>query len=192
MANLELILASTSPARRALMDALGVRYQAVAPGVEEDVPAGTSPYQAVRLLAERKARAVAARHPEALVIGSDQLAVVDGEGLGKPPDRAAARSQLSRLVGRTHDIATGVCLVGPNVFASEVDVARITFHPIGAEELERYLDLEEWRGCAGGYRVESRGQALFAALEGDRTGVQGLPLLLLVKLLRSAGVRFFS
>ncbi len=192
MPALDLVLASTSPARRALMDALGLPYRVEAPGVDEDVPPGTPPADAVAVLAERKARAVAARHPEALVIGSDQLAVVDGKTLGKPPDLAAARAQLASLVGRTHEILTGVCVTGPGFFERAVDVAKITFHPVEAQELERYLALEEWRGCAGGYRVESAGQALFSRLEGDRTGVQGLPMLLLVAMLRRAGVTFFQ
>ncbi len=174
------------------MDALSLPYRVEAPGVDEDVPSGTAPHDAVALLAERKARAVAQRHPAALVLGSDQLAVVDGRALGKPVDRAAARAQLASLVGRTHEIATGVCLVGPGVFERAVDVARIAFHAVDAVELERYLDLEEWRGCAGGYRVESAGQGLFASLEGDRTGVQGLPMLLVVAMLRRAGVAFFT
>jgi septum formation protein len=190
--NVDLVLASTSPARRALMDALGVRYRVEAPGVDEDVPPGTSGQDAVALLAERKAAAVAGRNPGALVIGSDQLAVVEGRVLGKPADRDAARGQLSSLVGRTHEILTGVCVTGPAFFERAVDVARITFHAVDAQELERYLDLEEWRGCAGGYRVESAGQALFASLEGDRTGVQGLPMVLLVAMLRRAGVAFFA
>ncbi|MFZ5470038.1 MAG: Maf family protein [Myxococcota bacterium] len=187
----ELLLASTSPARVALMDALGLPYRAVAPQVEEDVPSGTSAQQTVALLAERKARAVHARFPRALVIGADQLAVAGGRVLGKPQTRAEAREQLSLLVGKSHDILTGVCVVGEGFFACEVDVAHITFHPVGEQELQRYLDLEEWKGCAGGYRVEGAGQALFSKLEGDRTGVQGLPMLRLVRLLREAGVELF-
>lgn len=186
-----LILASTSPARRALMDALRLPYLAVPPEVDEEVAPGTSAHAAVAQLAERKARAVHQRQPDALVIGADQLALVEGEALGKPPTRDAARAQLRRLLGRTHEIVTGLCLVGPGFFEAAVDVARIRLYAIDDEELERYLDLEEWRGCAGGYRVEEAGQALFESLEGDRTGVQGLPMLRLVSLLRKAGVRFF-
>lgn len=187
-----LILASTSSARRALMDALGVPYEAVAPGVDEDVPPGTSARDAVALLSFRKAQAVRARRPEALVLGADQLVAFGGQVLGKPADRDAARRQLGMLLGQTHEILTGLCLVGPGVDERTVDVARMTLFPLPAEELERYLDLEEWRGCAGGYRVESQGQALFSAIDGDRTSVQGLPMLPVVRMLRKAGVRFFD
>ncbi|MHB8878142.1 MAG: Maf family protein [Myxococcaceae bacterium] len=188
---LPLILASTSPARRALMDALGLPYRAVPPEVDEDVPRGTPPRRMVALLAEKKARAVHARFPGSLVIGADQLAVIGKRALGKPRDRAEARRQLRLLRTHPHEITTGLCVVGDHFFARAVDVARIRFHRISDEELERYLDLEEWRGCAGGYRVEAAGQALFESLTGDRTGVQGLPLIRLTAMLRRAGVEFF-
>jgi len=188
----ELVLASTSPARRALMDGLGLPYRAVAPGVDEDVPEGTQPAHAVALLAERKARAVAARCPGALVIGADQLVAFQGLTLGKPPDAAAARRQLKALRGTTHDILTGLCVVGPGFLVNELDVARLTVLPLSDAEVEGYLATGEWQGCAGGYRVEGRGQALFSRLDGDRTSIQGLPMQRVVRTLREAGVRFFE
>jgi septum formation protein len=188
-----LILASTSSARRALMDGLGLPYRAESPGVDEDVSPTLSAREAVQVLAARKARAVHARHPEAWVIGADQLVQVEGEVLAKPADRAAARRQLGKLLGHTHEICTGVCLVGPGGHIAEaLEVSRLTFYPVGPEELERYLDLGEWEGCAGSYRVEGAGQALLARLEGDRTNVQGLPMLTVVRMLREAGFRFFE
>jgi len=188
-----LILASTSSARRALMDGLGVPYRAESPGVDEDVSPTLSAREAVQVLALRKARAVHARHPEAWVIGADQLVQVEGEVLSKPADRDAARRQLGKLLGHTHDICTGVCLVGPGGHIAEaLEVSRLTFYPVSAEELERYLDLGEWEGCAGSYRVEGAGQALLARLEGDRTNVQGLPMLTVVRMLREAGFTFFE
>jgi septum formation protein len=183
-----LLLASTSPARRALLSALGVPFRCEPPGVDEQVPAGTPPVEAVALLAERKARAVAVRFPGAWVLGSDQLLDLDGRALGKPVDRAAARAQLSALSGRTHLLHTGVCLAGPGGVTTEVDTARLTLYRLSEAELEAYLDSGEWEGCAGGYRVEGRGQGLFSALEGDRTTVQGLPMVRVVRLLRQAGI----
>jgi septum formation protein len=187
----ELILASTSPARRALLEGLGLAFRVEAPGVDEDLPEGTPAAHAVAVLAERKARAVLGRHPGALIIGADQLVAFGGRTLGKPADVAAARRQLLALRGHTHDILTGLCVVGPNFLASEVDVAQLAMLPLADAEVEGYLATGEWQGCAGGYRVEGRGQALFARLEGDRTGIQGLPMQRLVRLLREAGVRFF-
>ncbi|HSP79898.1 MAG TPA: nucleoside triphosphate pyrophosphatase [Myxococcaceae bacterium] len=189
----ELILASTSGARRALMDGLGLPYLAEAPGVEEDVSPTLSAREAVQELAARKARAVQARHPGAWVLGADQLVEVEGQVLSKPPTLEAARQQLGRLLGRNHEICTGVCLLGPDGhIAQEVEVSRLTFYPLEAEELERYLRLGEWQGCAGSYRIEGAGQALLQRLEGDRTNVQGLPMLTVVRLLREAGFRFFE
>ena len=184
---MRLLLASTSPARRALLDALGVSYALEAPGVEEDVPAGTPVEAAVRMLALRKARAVAARHPGALVLGADQLAEVEGRALGKPGSRETARAQLGSLLGRSHRLLTAVALVGGGEEQLELDVVTLHFHPVSPDELEKYLDTGEWQGCAGGYRIEGRGQALVDALEGDRTSVQGLPMLPVVRMLRARG-----
>jgi septum formation protein len=184
---MQLLLASTSPARRALLDALGVPYSAEAPGVEEDVPPGTPVEDAVRMLALRKARAVAARHEGALVLGADQLAEVDGRVLGKPDSREAARAQLAALLGRTHRLLTAVALVGDGDEQLELDVVTLRLSQVSAEELERYLDAGEWHGCAGGYRIEGRGQALVEALEGDRTSVQGLPMIPVIRMLRARG-----
>ncbi|WP_426750058.1 Maf family protein [Myxococcus sp. Y35] len=189
----ELILASTSSARRALMDGLGLPYRAEAPGVDETVSPLLSAEAAVRELASRKARAVHQRNPEAWVLGADQLVEVAGEILSKPKDRDAAREQLGKLLGHTHAIHTGVCLVGPGGQASEaVETARLSFYALTAEELERYLDLDEWVGCCGSYRVEGAGQALLERLDGDRSNVQGLPMVTVVRLLRRAGFRFFE
>lgn len=184
---MRLFLASTSPARRALLDTLGVPYSVEAPGVDEDLPEGTGVEDSVRMLALRKARAVAERRPDALVLGADQLAEVDGRVLGKPESRDAARAQLGALLGRAHRLLTAVALVGGGDEQLELDVVTLRFHPLTAEELERYLDTEEWRGCAGGYRIEGRGQALVSGLEGDRTSVQGLPMLPVVRMLRARG-----
>ena len=188
----EIILASTSPARRALMQSLRVRFRSEAPGVEEDFPPGTPARDAVAMLAMRKARAVYERNPSALVVGCDQLAAIDDDALGKPADRHAARDQLLRLSGRTHQIVTGLCVLGPGVRELEVDVAHLTLFPLAPDEIERYLDLGEWEGCAGGYRVEGAGQALFREIHGDRSAVMGLPMVRLVNALRRVGWRFFE
>jgi septum formation protein len=187
---MEILLASTSPARRALMDALRLPYRAVAPGVDEAVPAQTRVRGAVALLARRKAEAVRSQSPKALVIGADQLVDLDGRRVEKPADLPAARAQLRSLLGRTHEILTGVCVLWPGGALEEVDIARVTFYGVADDELERYLATEEWHGCAGGYRIEGAGQALVEHLEGDRTSVQGLPMIRLVRMLRAAGVAF--
>ncbi len=183
--------ASTSPARRALIATLGLPFGFEAPGVEEDVPSGTAIEDTVKMLARRKAQAVFQRHPEGLVVGADQLVAFEGAALGKPKDRDAARAQLRRLSGRTHQIVTGVCVLARGFERVWAEVTRMTLYPLSDDEVERYLDSGEWEGCAGAYRVESQGQALFCEIAGDRTNVQGLPMVSLVAALREAGVRFF-
>lgn len=159
--------------------------------MDEDVPAETGVEAAVTLLAERKARAVSSRHPDDFVLGADQLVQVDGNTLGKPADREDAREQLTRLGRSHHALVTGICLLGPGFFATAVETTRLTLYPFDPGELERYLDSGEWQGCAGGYRVEGLGQWLMAGIDGDRTNVQGLPMVSVVRLLREAGIRGF-
>ena len=187
----ELILASTSSGRKALMDGLGLPFRVVAPEVGEDVVEGTPPQHAVAMLAERKARAVYSRFPRALVIGSDQLVSLLGQTLGKPEDAKAARAQLGSLRGKMHEIFTGLCVVGAGFVVTEVDTAKLTVLPLSDEELDGYVATNEWQGCAGGYRVEARGQGIFQRIEGDRAAIQGLPMQRLTRMLREAGVKFF-
>jgi len=186
----ELLLASTSPAREALLRALGLAFRVVPPEVDEyigDIP----PDHAVAILAEKKARAVAARFPMALVLGADQLVSFGGQALGKPDDETVARRQLRALRGHTHDILTAICLVGPGRVANEVDAARLTVLPLSDAEVDNYVATGEWKGCAGGYRVEGKGQAIFSRIDGDRTSIQGLPMQRVIRVLREAGVKFF-
>jgi septum formation protein len=147
--------------------------------------------EAVRLLARRKSEAVAEQFPAAFVLGADQLVECEGQTLQKPRSRSEARGQLASLLGKTHQIVTGLCLLGPGFSEDVVDVAVVTFYKLSDEELERYLDLGEWEGCAGGYRIEAAGQAFLEQLVGDRATVEGLPMLHVVRLLRKVGFRFF-
>lgn len=187
----ELLLASTSSARARLMSALGLAFRTVSSGVDEQVCDDMPAARAVGVLAERKARAVLALHPQALVVGADQLVSLEGRSFGKPRDAEMALAQLRALSGRSHDIFTGLCVVGPGFFANEIDAARLSLFHLSTDELEAYVSTGEWEGCAGGYRIEGRGQALFSRIEGDRTAIQGLPMQRVVRILREARVAFF-
>jgi septum formation protein len=173
------------------MRGLGVPFRVVAPEVDEYVSADTPPMHAVAILAEKKARAVFARNPTALVIGADQLVSFNGQAIGKAPDEATARRQLRSLRGKTHEILTGLCVVGPDFLATEVDSARLTVLPLSDVEVDAYLATGEWKGCAGGYRIEGVGQTIFSRIDGDRSSIQGLPMQRVVHSLREAGIRFF-
>lgn len=182
---MRLVLASTSPARQALLGAAGFDFEAVDPGVAEALD-GEAAAVAERL-ARLKAEAVARTHPDAVVVGADQVLSVGGRLDGKPADRTAARNQLRRLRGAMHDLVTGVAVAARGQIASAHHVARLTMHDLADAEIERYLDTGEWQGSAGAYRIEGRGILLFARVEGDFTAIRGLPMVHLGNLLRGVG-----
>ena len=188
----ELVLASTSPARRALLAQVGLRFRAEAPGGDEHLEPAADPVDQARSLALQKARAVAARHPEAIVVGADQVLVLGGRALGKPADEAEARKQLEEMAGGTHALVSGVAVVGTGGTWQAHETTRLAVRALAPHEIDAYLATGEWRGCAGGYRVEGRGLALFERIDGDWTNVLGLPMPLLLGELRRRGVPLFG
>jgi septum formation protein len=184
----EVLLASTSPARRALLQALNIPFRSVPPEVDEHVPDGVTVEQAASSLALAKAQAVLSRYPRALVIGSDQLVSLDGVAFGKPGSEVDARDQLRRLSGRAHSIVTAVCVASLKRSACELDIGTLTMYKLSEAQQNAYISANEWQGCAGGYRIEARGQALFSRIDADRTAVQGLPMPLLLRMLAAAQV----
>lgn len=173
------------------MTAAGLPFQAEAPGVPEDAPPGLSPKALARRLARLKAEAVASRHLGALVIGADQTLDLGGELLRKPTTRAQARHQLEALAGNRHALHTAVALAGHGRTRVAVESVRLAMRPLARREIEAYLDTREWEGCAGGYRIEARGIALFESVRGDYHAVVGLPMVRLINLLRDAGYPLF-
>jgi septum formation protein len=147
----------------------------------EEVGEG-DPADAVLEKAGRKA--AAANAPDALVIGCDTDVVVDGRALGKPADEVAAREFLELLSGRSHEVLSGLVLLGPEPDRIRAGVARtvVTFRTLGAQELDRYLCSDEWRERAGGYAIQGFGSTLAERIEGDLSNVIGLPLALLLEL----------
>lgn len=185
-----LILASTSPYRRALLERLGLPFSTAAPDVDECPHLGESPSKLVQRLAEAKARAVAVNHPEALVIGSDQIACLDDEILGKPGDHATAIAQLERASGRCVLFLTGVCMLDARSGQAQILVEpfRVHFRALTRARIEGYLDRERPYDCAGSFKSEGLGIALFERLEGDDpAALIGLPLIRLIPWLESAG-----
>jgi septum formation protein len=186
-----IVLASTSRYRRGLMERLGVPFVVATPDVDESPRAGEPPVETARRLASAKARAVAARHPDALVIGSDQVADSDGVAVSKPLDRAGAVAQLTAQSGRTIVFHTAVALLDSRsgrLAEAMVDVLS-TFRTLDARTIEAYLRRDEPYDCAGAVRAESLGIALFERIESDDpTALIGLPLIALTRLLREAGI----
>ena len=186
-----IILASTSRYRRALLERLAWPFEVEAPGVEEASLPGERPADTAVRLSLAKARAVAARHADALVIGSDQVAELDGRAVGKPADHADAVAQLRAASGRTVVFHTGVALVDARSGRARhrlVDVAS-TFRVLSDDDIERYLARERPYDCAGSVKSEGFGIALFERIESDDpTALIGLPLIAVAALLRDAGL----
>lgn len=185
-----LVLASTSRYRRELLARLGLPFTVESPAVDETPLPGEAPAALARRLALAKALAVAARHPEAWVIGSDQVADLDGQPLGKPGHRDAAVAQLLASSGRTVQFHTAACVVrGARQLALE-DTTRVRFRSLERAEVERYVQAEQPLDCAGSFKCEGLGITLFEAIESrDPTALVGLPLIALAQALREAGFR---
>jgi septum formation protein len=187
-----LILASRSPYRRELLARLALPFEIVAPGVSEAHVAGESPADRALRLALQKAQAVAQHHPEAVVIGSDQVAACGQEVLDKPGDAARCRAQLTTLSGKSARFYTGCVVLGldTGVQQAHVDTTTVVFRPLSADEIERYVANEQPFDCAGGFKAEASGIALFECIESqDPTALIGLPLIWLAGALRAAGYR---
>ena len=187
-----LVLASTSPYRKTLLARLGLPFETVAPGVDECPRANETPAQLVRRLAQAKAQAASAAFPDALIIGSDQVAVLEGEILGKPGDHENAVRQLYRASGRAVDFFTGLCLLNSRTGAAQCDVVlfRVVFRTLNMRQIEDYLRREQPYNCAGSFKSEGLGIVLFERLQGDDpTALMGLPLIRLSRMLEQEGVR---
>jgi MAF protein len=188
---MDIILASTSPYRRALLQRLQLPFRCVAPPVDESRLPGEAPATMAGRLALAKAQSVALLHPEALVIGSDQVAALDDRVLGKPGSHQAARDQLQACSGRELDFYTGVALACAARGLQQVHVEpfRVVFRSLDSARIETYLQREQPYDCAGSFKWEGLGIALFTRLQGDDpTSLEGLPLVSLVRLLGAAGV----
>lgn len=186
---MQIVLASSSPYRRALLERLGLPFTCESPSVDEARRPGEAPEAMVERLAEAKAARVALRHPESLIIGSDQTAALGPDILGKPGNHARAAAQLGACSGQSVVFHTGLCLLGPEFHATHLDRTRVQFRDLQPDEIERYLKHEQPYQSAGSFKVEGRGISLFRAVHSeDPTALIGLPLIALCRLLRQAGI----
>jgi septum formation protein len=189
------VLGSTSRYRRELLARLALPFEVEAPEVDETPQPAERPEALARRLALAKARAVAARHPAAAVIGSDQVADLDGEPLGKPGTHARAVEQLRRMQGRTVVFQTALAVVCQATGFEQVDLApvRVRFRTLSDLEIEAYLRAEQPYDCAGSAKSEGLGIALLESIDSDDpTALVGLPLIRTCRLLRAAGVRLIA
>lgn len=187
----ELILASGSRYRRQLLARLALEFRCVAADIDENHRPGESAAQMAVRLAQLKAEAVAERHPDAIIIGSDQVATVDGRIVGKPLDRPAASSQLRSASGQAMDFHTAVYIIPPpgrNCLA-HLDTTAVFFRRLDAAMIEDYLNREQALDCAGSFKSEGLGIALVKEIKTrDPTALVGLPLIWLAQALRSLGL----
>ena len=183
-----LMLASTSRYRRELLERLRLPFHIARPEVDESpLPGEAVPAMAARL-ARAKAEAIAAQHPGTWIIGSDQAAELDGAPLGKPGHRELALTQLGAMSGRRVRFHTAVCMVRDGRVLEAADVTTVRFRALATAEIERYVDAEQPFDCAGSFKSEGLGIALFDAIESsDPTALVGLPLIAVARMLREAG-----
>lgn len=185
-----LILASTSPTRRKLLEGAGVRVQVEDPRVDEQITALDGPVAMAMALARRKARAVALHHPGAWVLGADQVVHQGAEVFGKPRSRDDHMARLRSMRGHTHDLITCWALVGPGEHTHGESVTRMSVRAdLEDHELSHYVASGEGTYCAGGYAAEGKGAFLFDRIDGDWFNVLGLPLLDVMGALRARGWR---
>ena len=186
-----LVLGSTSPYRRELLQRLQLPFDMDSPRVDETPRPGETPADLARRLALEKAQEVASRHADAVVIGADQVADLAGQAIGKPGNHARAVAQLQAMQGQRVVFHTAVAVVRPATGFAQVMVApvQVQFRPLGLAEIERYLRLEQPYDCAGSAKCETLGIALLEAIDSDDpTALIGLPLIRTCALLRLAGI----
>lgn len=187
----KLILASTSPYRRELLGRLGLPFEVANPQTDESALPGEMPEALALRLSEAKARAVAAAYPDALIIGSDQVATVDSQIYGKPGSHERAVEQLHALSGKTVNFFTGLCLFNARTGTADVRgiPTLVTFRELTDTEIDNYLRREPAYNCAGSAKSEGLGIALLRSMKGDDpNALVGLPLIALCDMLRRQGV----
>ncbi|HLB20291.1 MAG TPA: nucleoside triphosphate pyrophosphatase [Gaiellaceae bacterium] len=189
-----LLLASTSPQRKAILEQLHIPFDVVAPTYEEETPRDGDALQVVRAHAREKARSVADIAEDRPVVGVDTAVVLDGRIFGKPANASDAERMLEELSGKTHVVVSGLCLLTPGWEDVEHEATQVSFRELTPRELGVYVATDEWEGRAGGYAIQGRGAALVESIEGDYLNVVGLPAALLVRLLaeRFSGVYGFG
>jgi septum formation protein len=187
----KLLLASSSPYRRQLLDKLGLAYTWQSPDIDEQPKPNEPPADLVIRLAEQKALALAVRYPGYLIIGSDQVALLDGQILGKPGNFMKAREQLSAASGRKLTFLTGLCLLNSASMKSQIrcEPYEVTFRNLTAAQIDFYLNREQPFDCAGSFKAEGLGISLFERLKGDDPNILiGLPVIALIDMLNNEGV----
>ncbi len=187
-----LVLASTSSFRKSVLSRLLIPFETFAPRVDETPLANESPKNLVTRLAEQKARAASLSYPKALIIGSDQVAVIGDTVLGQPGSHEQAIKQLTQASGKQVDFLTGLCLLNTNTNQAKTDIVRfsVTFRSLSLAQIENYLVKDKPYNCSGSFKSEGLGIALLESMDGnDPTAIIGLPLIRLIRMLEAEGMQ---
>ena len=184
------ILASQSPRRRELLNLVGIAHEVQPANIDESYLAGERPREHAERLARGKTAVIAGREPDALVIGSDTIVVVDGDVLGKPVDGPDAVRMLERLAGRSHVVVTAVAVAWRGETRSAVEEVGVTFHPMNRTEIDAYIATGEPMDKAGSYGIQGYGATIVSRVDGDYFAVMGLPLQRLTRVLGTLGIRY--
>jgi len=190
MSAVRVILASQSPRRRELLNLVGIAHEVQPADIDESYLAGERPREHAERLARGKTAVIARREPDALVIGSDTIVVVDGDVLGKPVDELDAVRMLERLAGRSHVVVTAVAVAWRGETRSAVEEVGVTFHPMNRPEIDAYIATGEPMDKAGAYGIQGYGATIVSRVDGDYFAVMGLPLQRLTRVLASIGIRY--
>jgi septum formation protein len=182
-----IVLASSSPRRRQLLEMMRIPFRSIVPDVDESIQSGEDPARYVERLARAKARAVVAQAPGEIVLAADTTVVLDGDVFAKPEDQADAVRMLGRLQGRTHQVMTAVAVARDERLEHALDVSLVTFRAATSEMLTDYVSTGEPLDKAGAYAIQGLGALLIERVEGDLFGVMGLPLRLAIDLLGRFG-----
>ena len=184
------ILASQSPRRRELLTLVGIPHEVRPADIDESYSAGELPRAHAERLAREKAGVVARMAPDAVVIGSDTIVVIDGDVLGKPRDEHEAAAMLVRLSGRTHTVMTAIAVHWRGALRSAVEQVDVTFHTLTSAEIAAYIATREPMDKAGAYGIQGFGATIVARVDGDYFAVMGLPLQRMVRLMAELGLSY--
>ncbi len=190
MTNSRVVLASASPRRRELLDLVGIAHEVEPADIDESYREGEEAAEHAERLAREKGAAIAARHPDAVVISADTIVVMDGLVLGKPRDEADAARMLSLLGGQTHVVLTAVAVAYGGAMRSGVESVRVSFRPLSGEAIASYIATGEPMDKAGAYGIQGFGATLVERIDGDYFAVMGLAVGRMVELLERVGVRY--
>lgn len=188
---LNIILASGSPRRRELLTHLGVKFQVVLSGIDENSDE-TDPKKLAAELSLQKAQAVAKQHTKAIIIASDTVVALNDQILGKPTSPQQNAEFISTLAGCTHQVVTGVTIISPQLTQTNTESTLVTFRSLSEQEVQFYVQSGEGTDKAGGYGIQGIGMGLIQRIEGDYSNVVGFPLSLVIQMLRSAGIKVWE